>query len=71
MIRFHFVYFQTNFYRFFCGIMTKQNELNISLQDTKKSIYKKSQKIEAFQKKFIYLNRSSGGCKFNQSIFLN
>ena len=51
--------------------MTKQNELNISLQDTKKSIYKKSQKIEAFQKKFIYLNRSSGGCKFNQSIFLN
>ncbi|CAI9719384.1 Hypothetical predicted protein [Octopus vulgaris] len=46
-----------NFYRdvaFSCDVISKQNELNISLQGRNKSIYDMWQKIQAFRKKLFF-----------------
>lgn len=39
---------------FLCDIMTKQNELNISLQGKNKSVFEMWQKIQAFRKKLSF-----------------
>jgi hypothetical protein len=51
-----------DFYRnaeFLCDIMSKQNDLNISLQGETKSIYNMWQKIQAFRKKLFFFQNSS------------
>ena len=40
---------------FLCDVMSKQNQLNVSLQCETKSIYDMWQKIQAFRKKLILL----------------
>lgn len=55
-----------NFYRdvaFLCDVMSKQNELNISLQGRNKSIYDMWQKILAFRKKVVVFQVPFGSIK--------
>ena len=40
---------------FLCDVMSKQNQLNVSLQGETKSVYDMWQKIQAFRKKLILL----------------
>lgn len=61
-----------NFYRdvaFLCHVMSKQNELNISLQGRNKSIYDMWQKIQAFRKKLLFFKSLLAQSKLSEEHF--
>lgn len=61
-----------NFYRdvpFLCNVMSKQNELNISLQGRNKSIYDMWQKIQAFRKKLLFFKSLLAQSKLSEEHF--